>query len=127
MGQHRSGAPKQTTHIVNTVADALNQAKLSRFHLRAMFVAGMGFFTAVYDLFIIGTAWVLIKDEWHLSGTAIGLIGSSSLIVTFAFSMVGLLITLLFIREPAGLSLEEASREEEPAPRASLSSPSSSS
>lgn len=69
--------------VENTVADALNRAQFSMFHLRAMFAAGMGFFTSAYDLFIIGTALTLIKDEWHLSGTEIGLIGSISLIATF--------------------------------------------
>ncbi|HCT65921.1 MAG TPA: MFS transporter [Hydrogenobaculum sp.] len=43
----------------------------------------MGFFTSAYDLFIIGTALVLIKDEWHLSAQQVGLIGSISLIATF--------------------------------------------
>ncbi len=70
-------------HVENSVADALNRAQFSVFHLRTMFAAGMGFFTSAYDLFIIGTALALIKDEWHLSGTEIGLIGSISLIATF--------------------------------------------
>lgn len=41
------------------------------------------FFTSAYDLFIISTALVLIKDEWHLSAQQVGLIGSISLIATF--------------------------------------------
>ncbi|MBU2778835.1 MFS transporter, partial [Acidithiobacillus caldus] len=43
----------------------------------------MGFFTSAYDLFIIGTALVLIKAEWHLNASEVGLIGSISLIATF--------------------------------------------
>jgi MFS transporter, PHS family, inorganic phosphate transporter len=34
--------------------DSLDEAKLSRFHLRAVLVSGMGFFTDAYDLFVIG-------------------------------------------------------------------------
>jgi PHS family inorganic phosphate transporter-like MFS transporter len=40
---------------------AIDEAPLSRFHSRSVVVAGMGFFTDAYDLFIIGTASVLIK------------------------------------------------------------------
>ncbi len=66
-----------------SVSDALNRAAFSPFHLKAMWAASMGFFTSAYDLFIIGTALVLIKAEWHLSATEVGLIGSISLIATF--------------------------------------------
>jgi MFS family permease len=53
-----------------------------------MFASAMGFFTSAYDLFIIGTALTLIKSEWNLSGTQIGLIGSISLIATFVGAFV---------------------------------------
>jgi hypothetical protein len=38
---------------------ALDEASLSRFHLRAVLVSGMGFFTDAYDLFVIGIASTL--------------------------------------------------------------------
>ncbi|HWG60939.1 MAG TPA: hypothetical protein VG253_04430, partial [Streptosporangiaceae bacterium] len=44
--------------------DALDGAALSRFHLRAALVSGMGFFTDAYDLFVIGIASTLLKQEW---------------------------------------------------------------
>ncbi|MGC8502725.1 MFS transporter [Desulfurella sp.] len=72
----------------NTVADALNRSEFSIFHIKAMFASAMGFFTSAYDLFIIGTALTLIKSEWNLSGTQIGLIGSISLIATFVGAFV---------------------------------------
>jgi MFS transporter, PHS family, inorganic phosphate transporter len=34
---------------------ALDEASLSRFHLRAVLVLGMGFFTDAYNLFVIGS------------------------------------------------------------------------
>ena len=46
---------------------ALDEASLSRFHLRAVLVSGMGFFTDAYDLFVIGIASTLITKDWHLS------------------------------------------------------------
>jgi len=38
----------------------LDEASLSRFHLRAVLASGMGFFTDAYDLFVIGIASALI-------------------------------------------------------------------
>lgn len=72
----------------NNVADALNSASFSPFHIKAMFASAMGFFTSAYDLFIIGTALVLIKSEWHLGAAEVGLIGSISLIATFVGAYV---------------------------------------
>jgi len=69
--------------VKGSIADALNTSQFSLFHIKAMFASAMGFFTSAYDLFIIGTALVLIKDEWHLSAQQVGLIGSISLIATF--------------------------------------------
>ena len=63
-----------------TLTDALNDAPLSVFHLRAMFTSGMGFFTDAYDLFIIGVALTLVKAEWHLSTTQATLASSAALL-----------------------------------------------
>ena len=46
---------------------ALDEAPVSRFHLQAVLVSGMGFFTDAYDLFVIGIAATLIKQQWQLS------------------------------------------------------------
>jgi MFS family permease len=48
-----------------------------------MITAGMGFFTDAYDLFIIGTATVLITKQWHLTSAETGLINSMTLISAF--------------------------------------------
>jgi len=58
---------------------ALDEASLSRFHLRAVLVSGMGFFTDAYDLFIIGIASTLIAKEWHLSSCRIALLNATML------------------------------------------------
>ena len=67
------------------VIDAMNEAPVSRFHSKAIFVAGMGFFTDAYDLFIIGTATTLIAKNWHLDSkaTSVGLINSMTLLGAF--------------------------------------------
>lgn len=58
----------------------LDELKLSKHHLKAMFVSGMGFFTDAYDLFIIGVALSLIAPVWGLTSSEIAILGSSSLL-----------------------------------------------
>ncbi|MDD3759294.1 MAG: MFS transporter [Acidithiobacillus sp.] len=70
------------------ISSALNTATFSPFHLKAMWASSMGFFTSAYDLFIIGTALVLIKEQWHLSPDEVGLVGAISLIATFVGAYV---------------------------------------
>jgi MFS family permease len=70
------------------VIDAINEARLSRFHSKAIFVSGMGFFTDAYDLFIIGVASTLIGKQWHLSASQIGLINAMTLLGAFLGAIV---------------------------------------
>lgn len=72
----------------NTVAKALDDAPLGLFHLRAVLISGLGFFTDAYDLFIIGAALVLVKEEWHLSSTMVGLVGATTLFANFIGALV---------------------------------------
>jgi PHS family inorganic phosphate transporter-like MFS transporter len=65
------------------LSEALNRASLDKFHIRSMIVAGMGFFTDAYDLFIIGVALALIKDEFHPTAFEVGLVGSTALLASF--------------------------------------------
>jgi MFS family permease len=67
---------------------ALDEASLSRFHLRAVLVSGMGFFTDAYDLFVIGIASTLIAKEWHLSSGKLALLNSTMLLAAFLGAMV---------------------------------------
>ena len=71
-----------------TLTQALDEAPLSLFHIRAFLTAGMGFFTDAYDLFIIGIAMTLIGHEWHLSASQVGLLGSATLLATLAGAFV---------------------------------------
>src|SRR5690242_10627020 len=67
---------------------ALDEASLSKFHLRAVLVSGMGFFTDAYDLFVIGIASTLIAKEWHLSSGHLALLNSTMLAAAFLGAMV---------------------------------------
>jgi MFS transporter, PHS family, inorganic phosphate transporter len=67
---------------------ALDEASLSRFHLRAVVVSGMGFFTDAYDLFVIGIASALITKEWDLSSGRLALLNSTMLAAAFLGAFV---------------------------------------
>ena len=67
---------------------ALDEASLSRFHLRAVVVSGMGFFTDAYDLFVIGIASALITTQWHLSSGRLALLNSTMLAAAFLGAFV---------------------------------------
>jgi MFS transporter, PHS family, inorganic phosphate transporter len=58
---------------------ALDEASLSRFHLRAVVASGMGFFTDAYDLFVIGVASALITKDWDLSSGRVAVLNSTML------------------------------------------------
>src|SRR6266571_1207595 len=67
---------------------ALDEASLCRFHLRAVLVSGMGFFTDAYDLFVIGIASTLITAQWHLSSGRLALLNSTTLAAAFLGALV---------------------------------------
>ena len=62
---------------------ALDEASLSRFHLRAVVASGVGFFTDAYDLFVIGIASALITKDWHLSPGQLAVLNSTMLAAAF--------------------------------------------
>jgi PHS family inorganic phosphate transporter-like MFS transporter len=68
--------------------DALDESKVTRFQWKIMFVAGMGFFTDAYDLFVIGIVVALLKPEWGLSTGQVSLLNS----VTLLASAVGAIV-----------------------------------
>ena len=67
---------------------ALDEASLSRFHLRAVLASGMGFFTDAYDLFVIGIASALITKDWNLSSGRLALLNSTMLAAAFLGAFV---------------------------------------
>lgn len=62
------------------VLQPMDESKVTKVHWKVMFISGMGFFTDAYDLFIIGVVMAILKDEWHPSPLAVGLVTSTSLL-----------------------------------------------
>ena len=71
-----------------TVDSVLDEAPTSLFHLKTAFTSGMGFFTDSYDLNVISTALLLLKPQFHLSASQVGLVGSTSLIASFVGAFI---------------------------------------
>ncbi len=67
---------------------ALDEASLSRFHLRAVVASGVGFFTDAYDLFVIGIASTLIAKDWNLSSGQLAVLNSTMLAAAFVGAFV---------------------------------------
>jgi MFS transporter, PHS family, inorganic phosphate transporter len=70
------------------LTNALDEVSISRFHLRAVLVSGMGFFTDAYDLFVIGIAATLIKQQWHLGSGQLALLNAATLAAAFVGALV---------------------------------------
>jgi MFS transporter, PHS family, inorganic phosphate transporter len=66
----------------DNVLARLDEAKVTPLHWKIMFISGMGFFTDAYDLFIIGVVMALLKQEWHFSSVAQGLVTSTALLAS---------------------------------------------
>ncbi len=71
-----------------TVSDLLDTAPTSRFHHRAVFISGMGFFTDAYDLFVIAIVATLTKTQWHLSTTQTSWVTGSAILAAFFGAVV---------------------------------------
>ena len=69
------------------LAASLDDARLSPFHLRAVLVSGVGFFTDAYDLFIIGITATLVQQQWHVGAAGLAVLTS----MTLAGSVLGAL------------------------------------
>src|SRR5258708_24921084 len=67
---------------------ALDEASLGRFHLRAVLVSGIGFFTDAYDLFVLGIASTLISADWHLISGNLALLHRTMLPAPFLDAVV---------------------------------------
>jgi MFS transporter, PHS family, inorganic phosphate transporter len=88
VGSMRSWGNAVAETRANDLIAALDEASLSRFHLRAVLVSGMGFFTDAYDLFVIGVASTLITKEWNLSSGRLALLNSTMLLAAFLGALV---------------------------------------
>ena len=62
------------------ILSRMDESNVTKQHWKVMFISGMGFFTDAYDLFIIGVVISILKDEWHPSPWAVGLVTSTALL-----------------------------------------------
>jgi MFS family permease len=62
----------------------MDEADTGREHWKILLTSGMGFFTDAYDLFIIGVALKLMKDEWTISTFEKATVSSLALLTSAA-------------------------------------------
>src|SRR5882757_4252646 len=63
------------------------EAALRGLRRRALLVSGIGFFTAAYDLFVIGIVSTLLKGQWHLGAAQLALLNAVMLGAAFLGAM----------------------------------------
>jgi len=66
----------------------LDETPMSKFHRRAVLVAGVGFFTDAYDLFVISTVGVLVQAQWHLSTSQTSWVEGAAILGAFVGALV---------------------------------------
>ena len=72
----------ETTDRTSDLLARMDESRITRLHWKIMFISGMGFFTDAYDLFVIGVVMALLKDQWHPSPAAVGLVTSTALLAS---------------------------------------------
>ncbi len=70
------------------LTDSLDETPLGRSHLRPVVVAGMGFFTDAYDLFVIGVVSTLVKQDWHLDSARLATLNATMLGAAFLGALI---------------------------------------
>lgn len=76
------GEEHETQQVQQDLLSSVNNAKLSKFHYKTWMVAGLGFFTDAYDLFIIGVVTsILVLSGWNsLTTVEMSLLDSTALL-----------------------------------------------
>ena len=82
--------------VSKEILSDLDGAPTSRFHLKTIFVAGMGFFSDAYDLFVLSTALPAIVAVFGISSTSnlfgastVNFLGTSLSAVTIEEGLIG--------------------------------------
>jgi MFS family permease len=58
----------------------IDDSRISAAQWRIVLIAGMGFFTDAYDLFIIGVVLKLLHAQWHISPLETAIVGATALV-----------------------------------------------
>lgn len=76
----------------NKILEDLDNARTSRFHIKTIFVAGMGFFSDAYDLFVLSTAFPAILSVF-------GITGASNIFGTQTVNVLGATLSSVSVEE----------------------------
>jgi MFS transporter, PHS family, inorganic phosphate transporter len=84
----RAARPDEAVDISPQLLKEMDEAGTGREHWQILLTSGMGFFTDAYDLFIIGVALKLMKDEWAISTFQKATVASLALLTSAAGALV---------------------------------------
>lgn len=85
---HRPPASGASVPLASSIGTLLDETPMSKFHRRAVLVAGVGFFTDAYDLFVISTVGVLVQAQWHLSTSQTSWVEGAAILGAFVGALV---------------------------------------
>lgn len=78
---------------MNTLLNALDDdQQVTRRHRRILWASGLGIFLDGYDLSIMAIVLILLKPQWHLGPTMLGLLGTAALVGALIGGLFGGLI-----------------------------------
>jgi PHS family inorganic phosphate transporter-like MFS transporter len=84
----RTTRPDEAVELSPQLLREMDEADTGREHWKILLTSGMGFFTDAYDLFIIGFALSLIKDEWPINAFQKATVASLALLTSAAGALV---------------------------------------
>ena len=70
-------------------ANVLDQQSITRKHRRILWASGLGIFLDGYDLSIMAVALILLKQQWHLTPSELGALGTAALVGALVGGLFG--------------------------------------
>ncbi|AIA54982.1 MULTISPECIES: MFS transporter [Acidithiobacillus] len=74
---------------MSAVFTTLDEQSITRRHRRVLWASGLGIFLDGYDLSIMAIALIVLKDQWHPSSAALGLLGTAALVGALVGGLLG--------------------------------------
>jgi MFS transporter, PHS family, inorganic phosphate transporter len=85
---HAAFGPDSDVSVDRELLALLDQAPTSGGQWKILFIAGMGFFTDAYDLFVIGVVATLVTTQWHITSSQKSLLTSLALLTSAVGAIV---------------------------------------
>lgn len=89
-GQPVASMADQRSEAAIPLGKALDEAPMTRLHIRFWLLAGLGILLDGFDFFVIGVANPLIKKDFHVTSSQVGLVSAAAIVgAVFGASLLG--------------------------------------